>query len=217
MKALGIRGFGVSMPFKIDILQHLDHIDPLAARIGAVNTVVNNNGVLSGYNADALGAAEALSQFTTIKDKRAVIIGAGGAARAIAHGLRAEGALIHMVSRRPEPAQEIASAVDGTASGLDTLKSLDGVDILVHATPLGMADHPGMIVAPSMLRKDLVVFDAVYKPTETKLTKEARACGAIVVHGGLMLLYQAFRQFELYTGHKAPREAMKKAMEDALA
>src|SRR5689334_11775366 len=84
MRSLGIRGFGVSMPFKIDILKHLDKVDPLAARIGAVNTVVNDDGFLTGYNADAHGAAEALAQFSPIQGKKVIVIGAGGAARAVA-------------------------------------------------------------------------------------------------------------------------------------
>ena len=216
MRALGIRGFGVSMPFKIEILQHLDHVDPLAQRIGAVNTVVNNDGVLTGYNADAFGAAEALAQFTALEGKRVLLLGAGGAARAVAHGLRDRGALLHIVNRSQDIAAEIAGAVGGTAGALHELQSLDGFDILVHTTPIGMADHPGIIVPASWLRSDLIVFDAVYKPIETELTRQAKACGATVVHGGLMLLHQAFRQFELYTGHPAPREAMTQAMKTAL-
>lgn len=216
MRALGIRGFGVSMPFKIEILKHLDHIDPLAQRIGAVNTVVNDDGVLTGYNADAVGAAEALSLFTTIAGKRVIIIGAGGAARAAAHGLHDKGAHIHMVNRTLDTAAEIAASVQGTASALDQLTTIKEFDVLVNTTPIGMPDHPGIIVPPSWLRSDLVVFDAVYKPVETELTRHARALGAKVVHGGLMLLHQAFRQFELYTGQPAPREAMTQAMQTAL-
>jgi shikimate dehydrogenase len=216
MRALGIRGFGVSMPFKIEILQHLDHVDPLAQRIGAVNTVVNNDGILTGYNADAHGAAEALAQFTELSGKRVLLIGAGGAARAVAHGLRDRGASLHLVNRSPLAAQEIASSVEGTAGDLTSLQSLDGFDILVHTTPIGMADHPGIILPAEWLRSDLVVFDAVYKPIETELTREAKARGATIVHGGLMLLHQAFRQFELYTGYPAPREAMTRAMQAAL-
>lgn len=217
MRALGIRGFGVSMPFKIEILRHLDQVDPLAARIGAVNTVVNDNGSLTGYNADAYGAAEALAQVTAIDGKKVLVIGAGGAARAVAHGLKDRGASIHLVNRRAEPAEEIARSVDGTAAPLDSLRGLEGFDVMVHTTPVGMSDHPGMIVPANWLRADLVVFDAVYKPVETELIKQARAIGAKIVHGGKMLLHQAFRQFELYTGHTAPREAMTKAMEVALA
>lgn len=216
MRALGIRGFGVSMPFKIEILKYLDHIDPLAQRIGAVNTVVNNDGVLTGYNADAYGAAEALSLVTAISGMRVIIIGAGGAARAVAHGLRDRGAQIHIVNRNLDTAAEIAASVEGTAGALNQLTTVENFDVLVNTTPIGMPDHPGIIVPPSWLRSDLVVFDAVYKPVETELTRQARAIGTKVVHGGLMLLHQAFRQFELYTGLPAPREAMSKAMQAAL-
>lgn len=216
MRALGIRGFGVSMPFKIEILRHLDRVDPLAQRIGAVNTVVNDDGILTGYNADAHGAAEALAEVRTIDGARVLVIGAGGAARAVAHGLAARGARVTIAARALSAAQEIAGAMGGAALPLAALAGLESFDVLVNTTPVGMADHPGLIVPGDWLRPGLVVFDAVYKPIETALLREARARGASTLHGGMMLLHQAFRQFSLYTGQDAPREAMTQAMLDAL-
>ncbi len=216
MRALGIRGFGVSMPFKREVMQHLDAIDPLAQRIGAVNTIVNEAGRLTGYNADAEGAAAALTEVTAVAGKRVVLIGAGGGARAIAHALAQRGAHLHIVNRHHEAAEQLAAAVSGTAGELGDLHTLDRFDILIHATPLGMADQPGMIVAEADIPPQLVVMDIVYKPVRTALIAAATRRGARTVHGGRMLLHQAFRQFELYTGQPAPREAMTQALDQFL-
>jgi shikimate dehydrogenase len=216
MKALGIRGFGVSMPFKAQVMAHLDHIEPLARRIGAVNTVVNNEGVLSGYNADAHGAAEALAEATEIAGKRILVVGAGGAARAVVHGLKDRGGIVHVVNRNPAAAAEVAAAVGGTSGPLSELSGLDGFEVAVNCTPIGMADSPGTVFPAEWLRQELVVMDIVYKPVQTELLALARARGCRTVHGGSMLLHQAFRQMELYTLQKPPREAMKRALDDYL-
>lgn len=219
MRALGIRGFGVSMPFKIEVMRLLDAIDPLAARIGAVNTVVNDGGRLTGYNTDAFGAADALAEAIAVAHKRVLLVGAGGAARAVAHRLAEQGARLHIVNRRPAAAVALASAVGlgATAGGLEDLAGLADFDVLIHGTPLGMADHPGTIVNETALRPELCVMDIVYKPVRTELVDAATRRGCRVVHGGRMLLHQAFRQFELYTGQPAPRQAMEKALAARLA
>jgi shikimate dehydrogenase len=219
-RALGIRGLGVSMPFKVEVMRHLDAIDPVARRIGAVNTVVNDAGRLTGYNADADGAAAALAEATPIAGRRVLLVGAGGAARAIAHALADRGARLHVLNRARPAAEALAAAVGATAGALDELHApgaLAAFDVLIHATPLGMADQPGMIVPEAALHPGLVVMDIVYKPVRTALSEAALRRGARVVHGGRMLLYQAFRQFELYTGHPAPREAMAAALDAFLA
>lgn len=216
MRALGIRGLGVSMPFKIDIMRHLDRVDPLAQRIGAVNTVVNDGGVLTGYNADATGAAEALAEVGGAAGKRVLIIGAGGAARAVAHGLSSQAARIHVVARRADSAEEIARAVGGSAGTLASLHSLDGFDVVVNCTPIGQPDTPGLVVPEAWIKPGTTIFDIVYKPVKTELLAAARRQGATTLHGGRMLLHQAFRQFELYTGQPAPREAMGHALDAAL-
>lgn len=216
MRALGIRGFGVSMPFKVEVMKYLDAIDPLAARIGAVNTVVNDDGRLTGYNADAAGAAAALAEVTEAAGKRVLLIGAGGAARAVGHALRDQGAHLHVINRNRAEAAALAAALSATSGGLEELERADpmrGYDILVHCTAVGMADHAGMLVPEAALRPDLVVMDIVYKPVHTALLAAAQRHGAKTVHGGRMLLHQAFRQFELYTGHHAPRDAMAAALE----
>ena len=212
MRALGIRGFGVSMPFKLEVIKYLDAVDPLAQRIGAVNTIVNDAGRLTGYNADADGAAEALAEATEIAGRKVLLVGAGGGARAIAHALTGRGAQLHIVNRSRAAAEQLAAAVGGTAGDLGELRTLDRFDVLVHATPLGMADQPGMIVAEEAISPALVVMDIVYKPVRTALIEAATRRGARTVHGGRMLLHQAFRQFELYTGQPAPRAAMEQAL-----
>jgi shikimate dehydrogenase len=213
MRALGIRGFGVSMPFKVEVMKFLDAVDPLAARIGAVNTVVNQDGHLTGYNADAAGAAAAIAEVTDVAGKRVLLIGAGGAARAVSHALHDQGARLHVINRNRAAAESLAANLPATAGGLEDLERLEDYEILVHCTAVGMADQPGMLVPEAKLRPDLVVMDIGYKPVHTALLTAAQRCGCKTVHGGRMLLHQAFRQFELYTGHPAPRDAMAAALE----
>jgi len=224
MRALGIRGFGVSMPFKLLVMEQLDRLDPLAERIGAVNTVVNEAGTLTGYNTDAWGAVEALREVLPVAGARVLVVGAGGAARAVVFGLVHAGAIVHVCNRTPEKAEELAAHVGGgarSAGGLEAaLDDLEGYDAVVNASSLGMAtgaeSSPASPLARSVLRPGLVVMDIVYKPIRTRLLEEAAAAGATTVHGGRMLLHQACRQFELYTGRSAPREAMDGALRGQL-
>lgn len=219
MRALGIRGFGVSMPFKLLVMEHLDRLDPLAERIGAVNTVVNDEGTLTGYNTDAWGAVEALREVLPVGGARVLVIGAGGAARAVVFGLVHAGAIVHVCNRTPEKGAELAAHVGGGArsvGGFEALDDLEGYDAVVNASSLGMetgsAAASSTPVPRAALRPGFVVMDIVYKPIRTRLLDEATAAGATTVHGGRMLLHQACRQFELYTGQEAPREAMDVAL-----
>lgn len=220
MRALGIRGFGVSMPFKLQVMPLLDHLDELAARIGAVNTIVNDAGVLTGYNTDAVGALRALEEVTPVHNKRTVVIGAGGAARAVVHALASAGAVVHVVNRSRDKAaalaEQFASRGQVTHGGLDDLKDLSGVELLVNCSSAGMADYGQSPVPVASLRPGLVVMDIVYKPLRTQLLVEAESRGARVIHGGRMLLHQASRQFELYTGRQAPLSVMDAALRGAI-
>jgi shikimate dehydrogenase len=241
MRALGIRGFGVSMPFKIDVLPLLDRIDPLAERIGAVNTIVNDDGVLTGYNTDAWGAARALEEALPIAGKRIVVIGAGGAARAVAHSLVSEGARVHLVNRSMDKAMALAAQVSrtglpaarganpserapasgavprATSGGLEELEDLRAFDALVNCSSAGMDGYGSASPVPEReLRPELVVMDIVYKPIETELVAAAQRAGSPVLHGGRMLLHQAARQFELYTGKAPPLAAMGRALDGAI-
>jgi shikimate dehydrogenase len=218
MRALGIRGLGIAVPFKIDVMALLDEIDPLASRIGAVNTVVNDGGVLTGHNTDAAGAVGALEEVTSIDKKRVLLVGAGGAARAVAYALREKGAEIHVVNRTPDRAAELARSLGATSGGLGDAANLGGFDIVVNCSAAGMKEYGAESPVPAgALFRDLVVMDIVYKPIVTELVAAARGKGATAVHGGRMLLHQACRQFELYTGRPAPAEAMDAALRQQIA
>jgi shikimate dehydrogenase len=221
MRALGIRGFGVSMPFKQQILPLLDQLDPLAARIGAVNTVVNDGGRLCGHNTDWCGATRALGEALELRGRRVLLLGAGGAARAVAHGLSEAGARLTLSNRGAASGRALCAEL-----GIDFVpwpeRTTRGQDAVVNATSVGMVGAEGGAAQPSPLpehelRPELMVMDLVYKPVDTPLLRAARRCGAQTVHGGRMLLFQAARQFELYTGCPAPLEPMERALEQAMA
>jgi shikimate dehydrogenase len=213
VRALGIRGVGISMPYKQAVIPLLDAMSPLAARISAVNTVVNDGGVLTGHNTDAIGAVRALEEVRPLTGARLLLLGAGGAARAIAHGAREAGALVCVANRDVGKAEAIAASVGASARGLDEAARAGDYDVVVNATSVGMAEvDPSSPVPEGAMRAGQVVMDIVYKPIETELVRAARRRGAAAVHGGRMLLHQAARQFELYTGAIAPLEAMDAAL-----
>ncbi|NUO53001.1 MAG: shikimate dehydrogenase [Polyangiaceae bacterium] len=219
MRGLAIRGFGVSMPFKIDVLPLLDRLDPLAQRIGAANTIVNDDGVLSGHNTDAEGAARALEEaIGSLAGARCTVLGAGGAARAVVHGLAARGAVVSVANRTRASAETLAREAGATTIDWSE-RAATSADVIVNATSAGMDIGAGPTESPlagTMIPKAVTVMDIVYKPIETNLIADARAAGARVVSGGRMLLYQAASQFELYTGQKAPLEAMDRALVAAI-
>jgi shikimate dehydrogenase len=213
-RALGIRGLGVSMPFKLHVIPLLDALEPLAARIGAVNTIVHDDGVLTGHNTDAAGAVAALREaLPELEGRRVLVLGAGGAARAIVHGLRDAGADVELTNRTEERAVELAALTGARhVPWLRAIRDLEH-DALVNATSVGMREvDPGCPLPPSSLREGLVVMDIVYKPLETALVRAARERGCAVVRGERMLLHQAARQFALYVGCEAPLAAMEEAL-----
>ena len=218
MRALGIRGFGVSMPFKLQIMPLLDTLDPLAERIGAVNTVVNDDGKLSGHNTDWVGAARALAEVRPVAGARVLLLGAGGAARAVAFGLSQQGAHVTIANRTDDKAAALAADVGAAHRTWAARNQLDDFDVLLNGSSLGMTDvDEASPVDTAALRAELVVMDIVYKPLDTQLLRAARACGCNAIHGGRMLLHQAARQFELYTGRAAPLEAMDAALHQQMA
>ncbi|XXT10974.1 shikimate dehydrogenase [Sorangium sp. So ce367] len=213
MRALGIRGLGVSMPYKQAVIPWLDELDPVAERIGAVNTIVNNDGRLRGYNTDWIGAVRALEEVTRLGGARVLLLGAGGAARAVAFGLAERGASVTVANRDLEKARRLAAAVGGAAVPLDAAALSPDHDVLVNATSLGMAEvDPRSPVPEEWLREGLLVMDIVYKPMITELVAAARRRGATAVHGGRMLLHQAAEQFRLYTGREPPLDVMDDAL-----
>jgi shikimate dehydrogenase len=219
VRALSIRGVGVSMPFKVEIIPLLDDLDELARRIGAVNTVVNEGGRLVGHNTDAIGARRALEERTQLAGRSALVLGAGGAARAVALGLVEAGARVTLTNRGEGRLRELAASLPGlrVVPWGERDRAARDADVLVNATSLGMADvDPRSPLGPDALRPDHVVLDAVFKPAQTALLAATARAGAIGVDGTRMLLHQAMAQFTLYTGQPAPREAMETGLRSVL-
>lgn len=218
IRRLGIRGASITLPHKKSAIEYLDKINSLAGEIRAINTVVNNDGILTGYNTDGDGALQALEEVTTIDGKRAVLIGSGGAASAIAVGLKKKGVKLVVLNRTEDKARRLAERVGAEDFGnLEKLSLVATADILINATPVGMWPKTDESLIPKrLLHNRLTVLDSVYNPKETKLLAEARERGCAIVYGYKMLLYQAARQFELFTGRQAPLEVMESVLTQAL-
>ena len=223
MKALNIRGLNVTIPHKVAVMPLLDKIDSLAEKIGAVNTIVNDDGVLTGYNTDAGGFMQALlEQGIEPQGKSAVILGAGGAARAISFILAERDARLTILNRQLEfdwaedLARRITQVFKKEVKALElNEKNLSAVlaraDILVNATSVGMNPNINETPVPARLIKpELVVFDIVYNPLRTRLLREAEVTGARTIGGIDMLAWQGALAFEKWTGLQAPVDLMKK-------
>jgi shikimate dehydrogenase len=212
--ALGIDGLNVTIPFKRDVLELVEP-DALAARIGAVNTVDFGTSPPRGYNTDAAGVRRAFDHHgVSLSDADAVVVGAGGAARAVAFTLADACTRVHVANRTVETAESLAADVHEstdstvTAGGLDTLEErVPAADVLVNATSVGMEEDATPVPA-DLLHGGLAVLDAVYAPVETRLLRDAAAAGATTIDGGWMLLFQGVAAFERWTGRDAPVEAM---------
>ena len=223
MRSLGarFRGASVGIPYKQDIMQYLDSVDETSRAIGAVNTVVNRNGKLYGYNSDWTGAEKAIGEKARWDDiKSATLVGAGGAGMAIAYMLKRRGIRVTVYNRTPDRAEKVAAALGvANGGGLAGLEKAKPSDLIVNATSVGskLGGHVGESLVPEeVLRKSKAAFDAVYLPRDTKFLEQAKAAGLTVVHGDRMLLFQAVTQVELFTGRKAPVDTMEKALNDYL-
>jgi shikimate dehydrogenase len=227
MRGLGVRGLNVTMPHKTAVAKYLDEVDPTVKFLGSVNTVLNDGGRLLGFNTDGVGALQALTDNgVDLKGKKLLLLGAGGAAKAIAYALAKEVEELCVLNRATEKAKELAETlsrkfgkkvVGDSLSPIAIQKRLHDSDILINATSVGM--HPNTsqsLVAPEWLKPDLCVMDIVYNPVETKLVKDAKAAGAQVVSGVEMLLYQGAASFEIWTGVSAPVGVMRRAALDKL-
>ena len=222
VRALNIRGLNVTMPHKTAIIKHLDRVDLSAQIVNSVNTVLNKDNLLFGFNTDGIGALKALKQNgVELKGRKVLLLGAGGAARAIAYSMAKEADELAVLNRTVKQAQALARLLEksfnkkiasGSLSTEDIQVNLQDSDILINATSIGMkpkADESP--VAPKLLRRNLAVMDIVYNPLETKLAKEAKAAGAKVVSGVEMLIYQGAASFEIWTGKSAPIDVMRQA------
>jgi 3-dehydroquinate dehydratase / shikimate dehydrogenase len=212
VEPMGIAGFSVTLPHKQAILRHLDDCDPMAAAIGAVNTVVvRGGGKLYGYNTDYVGVLRALKRRIPLRGSRALIFGAGGAARAVAFALAQSGASVCVCARREQAAKALARAVGGEVVERSRLPR-EFFDAIINATPVGM--HPAQGRSPLAARElnCRLVFDLIYRPRITKLMQLAARRGIETVSGVEMFLAQGTAQWEIWTGERAPVDAMRRAV-----
>lgn len=216
IKALGIKGASITIPHKISVMDFLDELDDTAQKIGAVNTILNRKGVLTGYNSDGFGAVKALFERTTIKDKNVVILGAGGAARAIGFAIISEGGRVTVINRTLAKGEKLAKDLGADFQPIAKLNQT-ACHILINTTPVGMfPDIDAMPIRKQDLDKAMVVMDVVYNPLKTRLLRAAENIGCQTIDGVSMFVYQGAFQLELWTGMKAPVEVMKKAVLNAL-
>ena len=220
-------GGNVTMPYKEKIIRLLDELDEETSEIGAVNTVVNVDGRLRGYNTDGPAALRALKEaYGPLSGVRAVVLGAGGAARAVVYHLCREASSITVLNRTPGRALRIvedASRWGGCPVSWAPLtpeslsRYLSEADVLVNATPVGMYPNVSETPVPKrFLKSDMLVFDVVYNPPKTRLLREAEEVGAKTVSGVLMFVYQGAEAFRLWTGVPAPTEVMMRTVMEAL-
>jgi len=214
-RQMKLQGFSVTMPYKRTIMSHLDWLDPLATRIGACNTVAIQKGKWKGWNTDAAAVVEVLSKRLRLAGSRILILGAGGAGRAAAYALKAEGAELLITDGVPALAARLAKLVSSQSLPWDRFDNLD-VDAIINATPVGMLPHPEATPIDLSRLRVRVVFDMVYFPLETRLLAEARSRGLTTISGLEMLVAQGARQFEIWTSLAAPRALMEHAVRQAL-
>jgi shikimate dehydrogenase len=225
LRSLGFVGVSVTVPFKVAIMDFLDAIDPVAQRIGAVNTLLFTPGnaeaastipSCTGYNTDWLGANRALADALPLSGSTILVLGAGGAARAVGFGLIEAGAKVLLSNRTESKGRELAAQLKCPFLPTGALAGLRA-DALVNTTSVGMAPKiDAMPIAPELLPNFRVVMDIVYAPLTTRLLAEAAVCGCHTLDGLQMLLYQGAAQFELWTGRKTPLAVMRQALEEIL-
>ena len=217
MRALQIRQLAVSIPHKVAVLDLVDEVDDTARAIGAANTVTLRDGRLHATNTDWRGVTDALLRARPdgLDGARAVVLGAGGTARAAIHGLRSAGCSVTVLNRTESKARALADELGAVASGsLADCGDLPEWDLLVNTTSVGLRDHASPLAAEA-IRPGTVVLDAVYDPPRTRLLEDAATRGAETVEGKWMLVHQAAAQLQLWTGQKAPIEVMAEAFDTA--
>lgn len=213
--AMGFGGLNLTIPLKEKALEVVLP-DDLAAAIGAVNTVSFGKEIV-GHNTDGLGAVTALETAgVKIKGSKVLLIGAGGAARAIAYTLAKEGSEISIANRNHERAKELARSIQAEGYGLEELERLvPEADVVINATSVGMKESDPRIFDGNLLHKGQTVFDIVYN-RETEMLRDAAKAGATAIDGVMMLVYQGAKAYEIWTGLKAPVDVMEKAVREGL-
>jgi len=223
VRSLGIHGINVTMPHKSSVIKYLDGLDPMAERIGAVNTILNEKGKLRGFDTDGIGTMAALEgKGVNLKGRKLLLLGAGGAARAVAFQAAREAGELTILNRSVGKARELARVlgrefgkpINGESLSPDRVnEELENTDVIVNATSIGMYPHSEEIpISSEWLTKNLCIMDLVYDPLETRLIKAAKAAGAKVINGLEVLVAQGAVSFEIWTGVKAPVEVMRAAL-----
>ena len=219
LKAIKIAGFNVTVPHKIEMMKFLDEMDTTCKVIGAVNTVLNDNGKLKGYNTDMIGfLAPIKKKNLTVKDSQVMLLGAGGAARAIVTAMVKEKASkITIVNRTQENANNLADLAKKIGGNVNTVsmqeanKLIGDYKFIINSTSIGMRNEPSPISTEN-IGKDSIVYDIVYQPINTDFIKKSKENGATIIYGYEMLLSQAACSFEIWHKMEAPYDVMKKAL-----
>src|SRR5208282_1834661 len=216
IREVPIAGLSVTMPFKQDILKHLQKTDPLSEKIGACNTVVRSQeGKLYGFNTDVAAVVRPLEKRLALKGAKILVIGAGGAARAAVFGLQEKGADIHILNRTLPTAQKLAREAKAKSVKREQMAK-SRFDVIINASPVGMRGKKAQtLLEPNEINARLV-FDLVYNPIDTPLIRAAREKGIAVITGVEMFVHQGARQFEIWTGKPAPEEEMLRVVVHAL-
>ena len=219
LKAIKIAGFNVTIPHKIEMMKFLDEMDTTSKVIGAVNTVSNENGKLKGYNTDMIGFLDPIKKKNlAIKDSQVLLLGAGGAARAILTAMIKEKASkITIVNRTQKNANKLADFAKKIGGNVDTVsiekanELVGDYKFIINSTSIGMKNEPSPISTRN-ISKNSVVYDIVYQPINTDLIKKSKENGATIIYGYEMLLSQAACSFEIWHKMQAPYDVMKKAL-----
>jgi shikimate dehydrogenase len=216
IRGLGIQGVSVILPFKNQVIPFLDELEAVAGKIKAVNTIQNKGGRLIGHNTDWRGAMETLEEEVDLKGKNVLLLGAGGAARAIGFGLKEKGSQVIISNRSPDKANELAKNLGFVYQPLLSIKE-PKFDVIINATSVGMSPHDAETPLPKKLLKEgMVVMDIVYQPLKTKLLQEAEEQGCRTIDGLEMLARQGAGQLEIWTGRRPEINEVKEDLRRAL-
>jgi shikimate dehydrogenase len=215
IRGLGLMGVSVTIPFKTEVVPFLDKVEGLAKKIGAVNTIVNRGGKLIGYNTDCEGALGALEEEMSLRGKRVVLLGAGGAARAIGFGLKGRGCQLIISNRSKKRGEVLSKELECDylpISSLVRMKAGDfEADVVINATSLGMVPRDRETpISRKLLKEGMVVMDIVYQPLQTRLLREAKEKGCLTINGLEMLIRQGVAQIEIWTGERLEIKQIRK-------
>lgn len=212
MKTLDIKQYAVTIPYKVEIIDYLDYVDPMAKKIQAVNTVINRDGKLYGYNTDLDGVELTFKKHKiNLHNKKIVMIGAGGIARTIGAVIKKAGGCVTVFDSAPEKSLALSKLIYCQRDSLENLNDHRDYDILINATPIGMSPNiKAMPVNKDFIQPKKIIFDVVYNPLNTKLLIEGKKKNCRCINGSDLFIFQAAKQFELLTGKKAPLKIIQK-------